>query len=236
LLTFVSGGGGVFITLDPGIPVPDLLARIGISMPSGVALDRKVVFPFWDRPIARVKQHMTTEGLREGKLAPVLAHAAPLMAIQPPPDGVDTTPVLTTSRDGWVERGGSLEGGAPIYEPEIDGPGPVYMALASEIRPGRGLVRTGKRSARILVVGDSDFISNGMLSDGPGNVTFTLDAMHWLAGADLRVASVGARKRRVRRLAITKEQLGSLRWLSMGFLPLLVAVIGFAVRSSRRGR
>ena len=123
-----------------------------------------------------------------------------------------------------------------LDEPDIDGAGPVHMALATEVRPGRGLVRTGKRPARIFTVGDSDFLSNGLLSDGPGNVTFTLDVVHWLAGADLRVASVGARKKRVRRLAITKEQLGTLRWLSMGFLPVLVGIVGFAVRTNRRGR
>ncbi|MAY80895.1 MAG: hypothetical protein CL930_08950 [Deltaproteobacteria bacterium] len=236
LLTYLSGGGGLLLALEPGSPVPDLLGRLGISVPSGVAMDRKVVFPFWDRPIPRVKQHETTQGLREGKLTPVLARVAPLMSVDPAPDGMRTVPVLTTSRDGWIERGGVVQGGSPIYEPDIDGAGPVYMALATEVRPGRGLVRTGKRPARIFTVGDSDFLSNGLLSDGPGNVTFTLDVVHWLAGADLRVASVGARKKRVRRLAITKEQLGTLRWLSMGFLPVLVGIVGFAVRTNRRGR
>jgi hypothetical protein len=236
LLTYLSGGGGLLVSLEPGSPIPGVLGRIGVSVPSGVVMDRKVVFPFWDRPIPRVRQHETTEGLREGKLTPVLARVAPLISVDPSPDGMRTVPVLSTSRDGWVERGGVLQGGSPVYEPDIDGAGPVHMALATEIRPGRGLVRSGKRPARVLTVGDSDFLSNGLLSDGPGNVTFTLDAVHWLAGADLRVASVGARKRRVRRLAITKEQLGSLRWLSMGFLPLLVGIIGFAVRTNRRGR
>ena len=90
--------------------------------------------------------------------------------------------------------------------------------------------------ARVLVVGDSDFLSNSLVSAGPGNSTFALDAVHWLAGSDTRVASVGARRPKVRRLSISQEQLAGLRWLSMGLLPTVVAFFGFAVRIRRRGR
>jgi hypothetical protein len=236
LVTYLSRGGGLLLALDPGAPVPSLLARMGVGVPSGVVLDTQVVFPFWDRPIPRIQTHEMTQGLRAGKLTPVLSHVAPLMVSEPLPEGIRATSILRTSRSGWIERGGELRNGAPSYEPELDELGPVDMAVAVQIRPGAGWVRVGKPFARVLVVGDSEFLENGLFSSGPGNGTFALDAVHWLSGADARVASVGARRQKVRRLAITQEQLGSLRWISMGILPCLIGLLGFAVRMSRRGR
>jgi len=226
----------VLYALDVAQPVPTLVGRLGITVPDGVALDKRVVFPFWDRPIPQLTKHPSLQGLRDGRLTPVLAHPAPLVRSDPMPDGVQATALLTTTRDGWIERGGPLESGVPVYDPEIDGAGPVDLAIALQLIPGKGVVRTGKNPARVVVIGDGDVFTNALLGDGPGNATLALEMIHWLAGADNRVASVGARKGRVRRLALTKEQMGSVRWLSMGFLPFLVALIGFVVRFGRRGR
>jgi len=236
LVTYLSRGGGMLLAVDPGTPVPNILTRMGVGVPSGVALDTQVVFPFWDRPIPRIQSHEMTQGLRAGKLTPVLSHVAPLTVTDPLPDGIRVSSVLRTSRSGWIERGGELRNGAPSYDVGLDELGAVDLAIAVQIRPGAGWVRIGKPVARVLVVGDSDFLSNGLFSGGPGNGTFALDAVHWLSGADARVASVGARRQKVRRLAITQEQLGSLRWISMGILPGLIVLLGFAVRMSRRGR
>ena len=236
LITYLSRGGGMLIAVDPNSPVPELVSRFGVGVPSGVAMDTQVVFPFWDRPIPRIQNHQVTQGLRAAKLTPVLSHVAPLMVSDPAPDGIRVSPIFRTGRTGWIERGGLLRKGAPVFEPDIDQRGPIDMAVAVQIRPGAGWVRPGKPMARVLVVGDSDFLTNALVSAGPGNSTFALDAVHWLAGSDVRVASVGARRQKVRRLSITQEQLGSLRWLSMGVLPAIVAVFGFAVRVRRRGR
>ena len=236
LVTYLSRGGGMMIALDPNAPVPGLIDRFGVGVPSGVALDTQVVFPFWDRPIPQIQSHQVTQGLRSANLTPVLSHVAPIVVSDPMPDGVRVTSVLKTGRSGWIERGGVLRKGAPVFEPEFDQQGPVDLAVAVEIRPGAGWVRPGKPMARVLVVGDSDFLTNAILSSGPGNRTFVLDSVHWLAGSDTRVASVGARRQKVRRLSITQEELGGLRWVSMGILPSIVALIGFAVRMRRRGR
>jgi len=236
LITYLSRGGGMLIAVDPGHAVPDLLTRMGIGVPSGVTMDTQVVFPFWDRPIPRIENHEITRGLRTGKLTPVLSHVAPLLVSDPLPDGVRVASIFRTGRTGWIERGGELRNGAPVYEADLDQRGPIDMAVAVQIRPGAGWVRPGKPVARVLVVGDSDYLTNSLISGGPGNSTFALDSVHWLSGADARVASVGARRQTVRRLSITQEQLGSLRWVSMGILPLLVGLLGFAVRMGRRGR
>ena len=236
LLTFLGRGGGLLVALDPGQPAPTLLARLGITIPDGAVMDTKVVYPFWDRPIPILGRHAVTEGLSSVNMHPVLAHVAPIGVAANPVVGVKAQAVLTTSRRGWIERGGELVQGAPVFDAELDAPGPVNMAVALQLRPGTEWVRSGRTPARVMVVGDSDFLGNNLFAEGPGNSTFVLDTVHWLSGADLRVASVGARKQKVRKLAISKNQLEALRFVSMGILPLLVGLMGFAIRWTRRGR
>ena len=40
--------------------------------------------------------------------------------------------------------------------PKCDGPGPVDMAYAIELQPGKGLVRSSKGAGRLVVIGDAD--------------------------------------------------------------------------------
>jgi len=236
LVTFLSRGGGLYVAVDPGGAVPTLIERVGVGVPSGVASDRRVVFPFWDRPIPALHSHAVTTSLKEASLTPVLAHIAPLVVAKALPSGVRVQQVLSTSRDGWIERGGELRNGAPVYDEGIDGAGPVSLAVAAEARPGSELVRSGKPPARVFIVGDSDFLSNGLFSDGPGNSTLSLEVVHWLAGSDSRVSSVGARKHKARRLAISSQQLGTIRWVSLAMLPCFVGLLGLCVRWGRRER
>jgi hypothetical protein len=236
IVSFVGRGGGLMITLDPASIAPDVVGRLGIGLAGGVASDRRVVFPFWDRPIPVIRSHPTTTSLSASGLVPILSHVAPLIMAPTPPTGIQLKPLLTTSRDGWIERGGTLRNGAPVYDDGIDGVGPVNLAVAAQIRSSSDLVRAGSGTARVIVVGDSEFLSNGLFTDGPGNATLSLEAIHWLAGADARVSSVGARRHKVRRLAISTVELGTIRWLSLFLLPAIMGLLGFCVRWSRRGR
>lgn len=236
LLAYLGRGGGMWIATDVGSHPPALLSRMGVSVEEGVALDARFVFPFWDRPIPKVRSHATTTGLRERKLRPVFARSAALRMAEPMPDGIKASPLLLTSRDGWIERGGVLQGGAPVKEEGIDLIGPATLAVALQLKSASGIVRKGRRPARVVVQGDSDALTNALLGDGPGNLSFALDTVHWLAGADTRVSTGGSRRTKTRRLALTQQQTGTLRWVSMGILPSLVALLGLLVAWTRRGR
>ena len=236
IVSHISRGGGVIVAVDPGTPTPAFLRRLGVGVLSGVVADKRVVFPFWDRPIPVLQPHPLTASLRTGQLVPVMAHIAPINLADPMPTGIRAGALMTTSRDGWIERAGRLEGGAPVFDEGVDGVGPVTFGVGLEIRPATEWVSADAPPARIVVLGDSDFLSNGLLSDGPGNTTLALESVHWASGADARVSSVGARRQKVRRLAISAEQLKTVRVVSLGLLPVFFGLIGMAVRFSRRGR
>lgn len=236
LLGWLGRGGPILFAVDVGLPEPALLGRLGISVADGLVLDRELLFPYRDRPLPRYKSHPIVDELRDDGLTLVLAAAAPVAAVDPAPNGVRPTPVLVTSRDGWIERGGGLTDGMARYEPDIDGAGPVNYAVALDITSESGLVRKGKPPARVLVVGDGDLFTNALLDEGPGNAAFAVNAVHWLAGQDERLAVKVRRTDEVRRLALTEQEAGTLRWVSLALLPGLVTVLGTLRWWTRRGR
>jgi len=235
LLAWLGRGMPILFAVDVGFPVPSMLSRLGVSVPDGLVLDREMLFPYRDRPLPRYKSHPIVDGLRDDGLATVMAAAAPIEVSDPPPEGVHATPLLVTSRDGWIERGGSVENGLAQYDKEIDGAGPVNFAVALEVAGG-GLVRQGKQAARVLVVGDGDVFTNALFDEGPGNSVFAVNAIEWLAGDDKRLSVNVRRTAEVRRLALTEEEQGTLRWLSLAVMPSLVLVAGLMSWWSRRGR
>jgi ABC-type uncharacterized transport system involved in gliding motility auxiliary subunit len=151
----------------------------------------------------------------------------------PPLEGVRSSTLLETSRDGWIERGGESKNGQSLYQADVDGQGPATMALALDVTPDSGLVRKG--AGRVVVLGDADMLSNSLLSEGPGNASFAINCVRWLVGDEGRLSVVG-RPTAVRRLALTDEDRGKIQWLALGLGPLLAVGLGAAVWTSRRGR
>ena len=107
------------------------------------------------------------------------------------------------------------------------------MAVALDVSRDSGLVKKG--AARVLVVGDADLFTNSLLAEGPGNASFILNSFRWLVGDEDRISVVG-RPASKRRLALTAEDGEQIRWLAIGFGPLLVVLLGAAVWATRRGR
>ena len=233
LLAYLSGGGPLLISVEPGGLVPEVLGRLGVAVPEGRVLDRLLVFPFPDRPVPRYKPHPITQTLSDALLVTVVAGAAPVQAAVPPREGIRSMTLLETSRDGWIERGGPMEGANALYQPGIDAPGPAAMAVALEIGQDSGLVRRGL--GRIIVLGDSDMIGNGLLLEGPGNLSFAVNALRWLVGDDGRL-SVSGRPAQSRKLALTAEDRERIGWVAIGIGPMVAMLLGAGMWVSRRGR
>jgi hypothetical protein len=213
-----------------------MLSRFGLSVPEGAVADKEVFHPHNDRPVPLYRQHPITAELAESNLQTMLVHPAPIKIDDPPPAGVHAEPVLTTSRFGWIEIGGALQNGAYVMDPGIDVEGVANMAVALELAPGGGVVRASKQPARVLVMGDAECFSNAVLHEGPGNEALATNAINWLAGEDERLRAGGARPPTQPLLALTPEEMGTLRWLSLAVMPLIVGLAGIGTWAARRGR
>lgn len=243
VLDFVARGGALLVLLDPGTSVPGILTRLDIGMHDGVVMDEKLVFPYNDRPVPRYRSHPIVDELEEGQVLTVLSHIAPLRPPGDAPPWLKWSSILEASRTGWIERGGESRGGVAVFNPEFDAYGPTQqrpsapiMALALELRAeGKSLVDASAGSSRILVVGDSNFATNQVLSEGPGNAPFLINAFRWMLRDDDRLGGVAVGTS-LRRLTLSSEDHARLRWLVLGLMPFLTALAGVLVWSSRRGR
>lgn len=243
VLDFVGRGGSVLILLDPGASVPSLLTRLDIGVHDGVVMDEKLVFPYNDRPVPRYRSHPIVDELEEEQVLTVLSHIAPLRPPGDAPPWLKWASILESSRTGWIERGGESRGGVAVFNPEVDVYGPTQqrpsapiMALALDLRAeGKSLASPSSGGARLLVVGDSNFATNQVLSEGPGNGPFLINSFRWLLRDDDRLGGVAVGTQ-LRRLTLTSEDHARLRWLVLGLMPFLTALAGTLVWSSRRGR
>ncbi len=235
LVEYVSRGGAVMVLVDVGLPPPRLLARLGISVPDGTVMDKRMVYPYNDRPVLLYGRHSITRDLTDMDLVTVLSHVAPLKWADPAPDGIMYEGLLKTSRRGWIEMGGATENGLPVFDSRYDTRGPVTVALAIRALPGKGLVMANSPAARLVIMGDADWSTNAVINEGPGNKTFAVNTFRWLVGDEERLSVVG-RPTSVRKLALTEEDTHMIRWVALGLGPVCVLMIGAAVWASRRGR
>jgi gliding motility-associatede transport system auxiliary component len=112
------------------------------------------------------------------------------------------------------------------YDPKTDTLGPLSLGVAAS-------KKIGDKSARLVVVGDSDFATNQVLG-GPGSDgDLFLNSVNWLA-QDEDLISIRPKAETSRRIALTLGQATALTWIDRFFLPGLVILIGISIWWRRR--
>lgn len=113
----------------------------------------------------------------------MLAAARSVRLAEKMPDGVVGMQLLRTTPDFFGEKDVAtfVSTGKAVKTSE-DLEGPLSMAVAVTAKTDFLIGDSGQtRDARIVVVGDSDFVSNGQLTVIPGNLNFILNAVAWLS-------------------------------------------------------
>lgn len=175
---FLSRGGGLMALIDPFMDsgLEPVLLKYGITVKNGVVNDPRSSFgknPF--ELMAQYRPGPITEKLLEKNLTINLLLTRPLVAAGA------AAPLLETSADAWSDTTGTgkPDGGADV------------MAIGATSERGAGKVK-----ARVVAVGDSDFMTNKSLAafvstdqgttviqqGGTGNADFFLNAATWLSG------------------------------------------------------
>ena len=106
-------------------------------------------------------------------------------------------------------------------------PGAPRSAQGGEEAPGRH-----GTPARVIVIGDSDFVSNAQL-DSIGNRDLALASVYWLLDEE-RLIGIGPKPVASLRLRLTREQLLGAFWICFAGLPLLLLLLGLGVWWTRR--
>jgi ABC-type uncharacterized transport system involved in gliding motility auxiliary subunit len=133
-------------------------------------------------------------------------------------EGVTPVNLVLTSASSWGETN------FQDFNPdEGDALGPVTPAASAE---------NEETGARLVVMGDADFVSNQFVYSNGNYLLFT-NAVNWLAG-DETALELTPREVTNRAVAVPQDQLGMLQTVSLFAAPLLVAIVGVSVWLSRR--
>ncbi|MGD9612242.1 MAG: hypothetical protein AB7V22_05000, partial [Kiritimatiellia bacterium] len=147
---------------------------------------------------------------------------------EPGADKPTVAPLAVCSATGWAEF--DPDDPAAHFDPRVDLPGPLPVAVAVERGPVPG-VHVQIRPTRLVVVGDSDFASNGGLMGA--NADFFLNAVRWLLECEGGFAAVPAAFEELR-LVLDARQLRQLFWIAGVALPGGVALLGLWAAWRRR--
>lgn len=182
LKAYVNGGGKLMLLLDPQAApgAGDFLSQYGLLLDDDTIVDRNSRLLGGDYlvpPIVEYESHPITRDFRQSPYLAYLPMARSVRVAEKLPDGVSAEVLARTGPGSWGEK--DLErlrrGEAELNSEDLQGPLPVAAVATVQTQDTR-------KKGRILVVGDSDFISNAAIDPNrSANQDFFLNGLNWLA-------------------------------------------------------
>jgi hypothetical protein len=162
--------------------------------------------------------HDITRGF---EIATMFDEVRPLRALEHPSSGGRPVVLAQTSPRSFATAATDSE---PTFDAARgDTQGPFVLAAATSIGPAA----RPKEQFRLVVFGDSDFISNGYLRR-QGNRDFFLRALAWLLGEE-EATVVAVDERENRRIELTEQTRAWMYVINLGLVPLIPLVAGVIV-------
>jgi gliding motility-associatede transport system auxiliary component len=225
---YLDAGGKALIEVDPDTEskLDSIFQAWNISVGNNVVIDASgmgqllgtgpeipLVVEYGDSPITKSLQRQMT-------FFPIARTASIADKSKTDPSAVE---LLKTSPRSFTKQ--KLEHTVK-YDPKTDTLGPLSLGVAAS-------KKVGDKSARLVVVGDSDFATNQVIA-GPGSdADFFLDSVNWLAQDEDQI-SIRPKAETSRHLTLTLSQATALVWIDRLFLPGIVIVFGISIWWKRR--
>ncbi len=227
---YLEKSGRLMCLIDPVVTtgLDSLLQRWQVNLCPEVAVGRTLTGQ--ELVVNRYGTHPITRNL--GKITTMFYMPR---CVEPAPGAGTDNPIVTVlisnREEGWGET--DLEQNPPRYNPGVDRPGPVPIAVAVE-RGLKGKVDVELPSTRLVVIGDSAFVSNGALRTGVGgNTDFFMSALNWLLERET-IMQISARRPSRLQPDMTRVQWIKAQMILAGGFPGLVMLAGILVWLSRR--
>lgn len=220
---YLNKGGNLLWMTEPAHKelLPELARKFGVKFIEGIVVDAigqsfNITQPDLI-PITQYPDHVITKSFSLTTLFPQ-AVAVETTSLE----AWDSVPLLKSSEQSWSETAEIKD--QVDYDEEQEKLGPLTLAMA---------LTSQTNQQRILVTGDSDFISNSYIGNG-GNLDLGVRMMNWLSTDDelITIPSRPATDLDFELSETTSAIIG------LGFLlvlPLLLAITGLIVWWRRRG-
>jgi ABC-type transport system involved in multi-copper enzyme maturation permease subunit len=243
---YLGRGGRALFLLDAGVTtgLEDLLGEWGVRLAMDRVLDQSVqgkrgagprsagevyVSQYGTHPITRKLNGMITTFCLPRSVEPS-EPAQTLVNVTDRADKPRVTVLASSSAHGWADS--DPDQTPPQFDEGYDRPGPVPIAVAVEKGVPAG-INVEIRPSRIVVVGDSQFVSNGNLTGG--NSDFFMNAVNWLMDQETLITAAG-RPHNVFDLRLDRKQKALAFMLIVMGIPALAGCLAGVVGIWRRDR
>jgi hypothetical protein len=242
LRDFWDKQGRIFLLLDPSAKTPRLLAflnelgvkvnddRLMALMKTGiqeVVLIRDVFGRFLpDSPIT--KKLAETRGIFTGGCSSLTLEPDRVRAAN-----VRLQPLIEAQRGYWAEKDYTSTDQEKLQASAAANPGtPLTIGVSME-KGGSADERVQTNSARMVVVTNASFIQDTSITQEQQALDFTSGSINWLLSRE-QLIGIAPKVPKTVMFSLDEKALSNLRWLVLGLLPLIPAVLGFGVWWSRR--
>ncbi len=222
LETYLNQGKALMLMLDPGVQagLDDLLKSWGITLDKRIVVDASgsgqmmglgpaipLVLQYGDHPI--------TKDFAQGPSFFPLVQA---ISVKPPSADYQSTDLLLTGPQSWAEGDPNQENLQFNAARDRQGPLAVGVAVTHKL-PTTAKSTESSPTAKMVVIGDSDFATAGPFSKGLNGDVF-LNSVTWLgSGQDDASLSIRPKEQKDRRLELSPTNWRILILLGL-FLPL----------------
>ncbi len=203
--------------------VGDLRSHESISLGGG-AFNYIVPYPFWPRITGEENNPIS------GKINMVpIPWVSSLTAVD---DKKEVVSLLTTTDAGFeqTENFDLL----PDQDFSTISPNSLSKKIVGMSVVNKQEEEQSSNDIRLVVVGDSDFLTDAYVNSNPSAILFALNSVDWLA-QDEQLISVRSKQRQMSSLVFEKEgQKNTVKYINLIGLPVLVAAFGFAYLYKRK--
>ncbi|HYV85516.1 MAG TPA: DUF4350 domain-containing protein [Patescibacteria group bacterium] len=239
---YIDGGGRLFLAQDPAADpgLGSLLAEFGASVRKDVIIDKVSQLFGGDARIPMVapdgydRSHPITKSFDFQTMFPL---ASSIDVKEPAPAGVTATKLAHTSDLSWGETSEQeIQSGRIRLDEGADTRGPLTIAAAFESKTetakpaaadAAGAAPKPDRASRLVLFGDSDFMSNNYFNAG-GNGDLALSGIAWLVeqGELISIRPKGSTPRVV---ILSPAQVFYYFWTIVAVAPILIAAVGVTI-------
>lgn len=255
---YLEGKGKLLLMLEPAIApnsptgFKTLMAEYGIIVRDDAVVYNKVSMPLLGMQTSAevyigkdeyAEEHAITNDLKNYN---TILFGACSADATPPNDQMpyQATVLIHAPEGSWGETDvTNLRQKKPENNVDVDLPGPVSLAVASQVKelpksvtkshPSMANDPNAKpQGARLVVFGDVNFATNEYV-ENPGNHDLFRNSANWLAKKETQLG-ISAKPSDFRKAIITPVQMKVIFWVSIIGIPIIPAIIGSIVWWRRR--
>lgn len=149
------------------------------------------------------------------------------------PSSIKAQPLAQAEKGYWGEMDYNSDDETVLqFTQGRDHDAPLNIAVAVE-KGGTGDDRVQTASSRLVVVSNSTFVQDNALTQDQQGLDFVSGSVNWLLSRE-QLIGIAPKVSTTLTFSLDDNVMRNLRWLILVLMPLLPAVIGFAVWSRRR--